>query len=266
MYAAAVLTASGSHFLYGLLVRLVSPRGSWRGTSRRPGGRAGGNYAGSWSWDPGGAGSSWAAATASAIASSVGCISPSSNATRSGLRPTRQLQDPRPGHPGHPGMARQPGHDVDQARLRATAPTGPAWRRLGLRPPRPVRRPGAVDPVACASRTPTPAASAACSPRPPTSRATRPTTPTATLGAKLLSVLLFAAAAPWPMSPVGGRQDVDDVATALMEIGNRSPWMPGRPAPAAPTTPWAGLRHRRDPPGRTATQSSRPRPRAATWT
>ena len=45
------------------------------------------------------------------------------------------------------------------------------------------------------------------------------------LGAKLLSVLLFAAAGPagrWPTSPAGWTsQDVDDVAQALMEIGNQ---------------------------------------------
>ena len=67
-----------------------------------------------------------------------------------GLRATGIVQDPRAGHPGHPGMAGQPGHHLHQTRRPAghLRPPGQPRGRLGLRPPRPRRRPrGPVDPA-----------------------------------------------------------------------------------------------------------------------
>jgi type IV secretory pathway TraG/TraD family ATPase VirD4 len=91
------------------------------------------------------------------------------------------------------------------------------------------------------------------------------------LGAKLLSVLLFAAAGTGRSMADVARwvdiQDVDDVAQALMEIGNQQAldaWAActsrpdnTRAASTAPPKPCSTS---------TATRSWRPRPRAATWT
>jgi len=124
-----------------------------------------------------------------------------------------------------------------------------------------------------ASPTPTPAGSAACWPTPPTSKATRPRTPTTgnSSGAKLLSVLLFAAAGTGRSMADVARwvdvQDVDDVATALMEIGNQQAldaWAactsrPDNTMGSVYGTAETLLDVYGDPP-------SRPRPRAATST
>jgi uncharacterized membrane protein YgcG len=82
MYAAAVLTFWIPALLYGLLVRLMSPRARRRRRQRGASGQAGGSYAGSSCSGPGGAGSSWGAATASATASSAASTWPSNNATQ----------------------------------------------------------------------------------------------------------------------------------------------------------------------------------------
>ena len=183
MYAAAVLTFWIPAFAYGLLVRLLSPRARRRRKQR---------------------GAKWASLVAAAPAAGA---RPAAGADHPGpprphprpaprppvpgrramplgpgLRPTRVVQDPRPGHPGHPGMAGQPGHHLHQTRCPAghLRPPSQPRRRLGLRPPRAVRcarEPGG-PPWPTATPTPTPAGSAACWPRPPTSRATRPMTPT----------------------------------------------------------------------------------------
>ena len=92
------------------------------------------------------------------------------------------------------------------------------------------------------------------------------------LGAKLLSVLLFAAAGTGRSMADVARwvdvQDVDDVATALMEIGNQQALDAWAACTSRPdNTMGCGLRHRRDPPGRLRRPDrSPPRPRAATWT
>jgi len=77
MYAAGVLTFWLPALLYGLLIRLVSPRARRR--RRESGGLGGptcGSSATSWSWARAGAGSSSVAATESATACSAGCTWP----------------------------------------------------------------------------------------------------------------------------------------------------------------------------------------------
>ena len=82
-------------------------------------------------------------------------------------------------------------------------------------------------PLAYCHPTPTPAASAACWPRPPTSRATRPTTPTTGSSSAPSSSRSCCSPPPAPAAPMADVarwvdvQDVDDVAQALMEIGNQ---------------------------------------------
>jgi hypothetical protein len=83
MYAAAILTFWLPALIYGLLVRLLSPRARRRRRER------GAKWASWWQLrrllvlGRDGAGSSSVAATASATASSVACTWPSNNATRS---------------------------------------------------------------------------------------------------------------------------------------------------------------------------------------
>ena len=261
MYAAAILTFWIPAFAYGLLVRLVSPRARRRRKQR---------------------GAKWASLVAAAPAAGAGAAAgadhpgpprphqrppprPPLPGRRAmplgpGLRPTGVVQDPRAGHPGHPGMAGQPGHHLHQTRRPAghLRPPGQPGGRLGLRPPRPRRRPrGPVDPARLLPQpTPTPAGSAACWPTPPTSG---PRAEDANywqlLGAKLLSVLLFAAAGTGRIMADVARwvdvQDVDDVAQRA--DGDRQPAGPGclgglHQPPRQHHG--LGLRHRRDPPRR----------------
>jgi hypothetical protein len=148
MYAAAVLTFWLPALLYGLLVRLLSPRARRRRKQR------GARWA---SW--------WQLRRLLVLGPRRGRII---LGRRDRLRdrllgrlylaveqchsvlafgPPGIVQDPRPRHPGHPGMARQPGHDLHQTGRppRYLCPPGQPGGRLGLRPPRPVR--GAGSPV-----------------------------------------------------------------------------------------------------------------------
>ena len=116
--------------------------------------------------------------------------------------------------------------DVLRATCAHRANLGAVWvyDPLGLSP----ASPGPGGPRwPTAAPTPTPAGSAGCWPRPPTSRAIEADDANywQLLGAKLLSVLLFAAAGTGRSMADVARwvdvQDVDDVAQALMEIGNQ---------------------------------------------
>ena len=132
-----------------------------------------------------------------------------------GLRPTGVVQDPRAGHPGHPRMAGQPGHHLHQTRRPAghLRPPGQPGGRLGLRPPRPERRPrGPVDaagPLPHLQRRPPHRPHARRRRRHRSGHRAEDANYWQLLGAKLLSVLLFAAAGTGRShgrcGPVGGR-------------------------------------------------------------
>jgi len=125
-----------------------------------------------------------------------------------GLRTTRVVQDPRAGHPGHPRMARQPRHHLHQTRRAAghLRPPRQPGRRLGLRPPRPRRRPrGKVDPAGPLHHL---QRRKADRPTPPTSAATGPKTPTtgnswAPSSCRSCCSLPPAPDEAWPTSPAG---------------------------------------------------------------
>jgi hypothetical protein len=215
--------------------------GCWCGWSR-PGpaagasntgrsGRAGGSCAGCWSSALGGGGSSWAAATACATGSSAACIWPSSNATRS------WPSAPRGSFKTHglviPAILEWQGNlvttsikpDVLRATCAHRANLGAVW----------VYDPLGLSGVPGARWTPL----AHCTTYSDARRIGRMLADAADigghraedanywqlLGAKLLSVLLFAAAGTGRSMADVARwvdvQDVDDVATALMEIGNQ---------------------------------------------
>ena len=232
MYAAAILTFWIPALAYGLLVRLLSPRARRR---RRQRGRPVGELV--------------ATAPAAGPGTQAGADHPGPPRPHprppprpavsgrravplgAGLRPAGLLQDPRARHPGHPGVAGQPGHHLHQAGCAAghLRPPGQPRGRLGLRPPRPQRRSGGpVDPAGLLPLLqPTPDASAGCWPRPPTSRATRPTTPTTGSCWAPSSSRSCCSPPPAPAESMADVarwvdvQDVDDVAQALMEIGNQ---------------------------------------------
>ena len=137
--------------LYGLLVRLLSPEPARR--RRQHGARwaSCGSCAACWSSGPGGGGSSWAAATAFATGSSAGCTWPSNNATRSWPSGHRDRSRPtawssRPSWNGRATWSPPPSNPTSSGHLR---PPSQPRGRLGLRPPRPRRRPRRpLDPLA----------------------------------------------------------------------------------------------------------------------
>ena len=144
MYAAAILTFWIPVFLYGLLLRLVSPRARRRRKQR------GARWA---SW--------WQLRRLLVLGPRPGRIIPRpprphprppawpalpgrrTMPLRVGLRAARLVQDPRPRDPRDSRVAGEPGHDLDQAGCAAghLRLPGQPRGRLGLRPPRPLRRP-----------------------------------------------------------------------------------------------------------------------------
>ena len=261
MYAAAVLTFWIPAFAYGLLVRLLSPRARRRRKQR------GAKWA-----------SLWQLRRLLVLGPTAGADHPGPPRPHPrpaprpplpgrgamplgpGLRTARLVQDPRPGHPGDPGVAGQPGHHLHQTRRPAghLRPPGQPRRRLGLRPPRAVRGAGStVDPAgllpayADARRIGRMLAEAADVQGHKADDANY----WQLLGAKLLSVLLFAAAGTGRSMADVARwvdvQDVDDVAQALMEIGNQQALDAWAACTSRPdNTMGSRLRHRRDPPRR----------------
>ena len=160
MYAAAILTFWLPAFLYGLLVRLLSPEPAADGNAA-PGGPVGGSCAGSWSLDPRRGRIILGRRDRIETASSAGCTWPSSNATR--CWPSDHQAPSRP--TAWSSRRSWSGRNLVTTSIKPDvlppAPTAPAWGLLGLRPPRPVRRPRSpLDPLAPAAPTATHAASA----------------------------------------------------------------------------------------------------------
>jgi hypothetical protein len=144
MYAAAILTFWLPALAYGLLVRLLSPR------SRRRRRERGARWASWWQAAPAPgpgapAGTDHPGAPRPPPRPPPGPPLPGRRAAPLGprLRTAGVVQDPRAGHPGHSGVAGQPGHHLHQAGRAAghLRPPSQPRGRLGLRPPRPGRRP-----------------------------------------------------------------------------------------------------------------------------
>jgi hypothetical protein len=178
--------------------------------------------------------------------------------------PHRRTAEPAAGAAVHRDV---PGGAREWQTSRSWRPTTPSASVASLAPggrPWPTARP-----------TATPEGSAACSLMPLTSAATGPRTPTtgscwAPSSSQSCSSPRRVQGEAWPMSPAGwmSRTSTTSPKRSWRSATNR-PWTPGRPAPAAPITPWAASTGRlRLSWTSTATRRSPPRPRAvtSTWT